>query len=179
MIRYKKKLWVKSSKLKFSVYLQNISWSNVFGKFFTIVLATPALAFFSELYSNKESHLCIKQDIPMIHRLRANHYDRNIQFYPKIQCKVCKRPFFQQEKAFLAKSKGQLVSKANFQAVNSSTKQMNEFIFTTIETNQNKVHVIYLWWLCITFVWPRGSKKQSHLPIVTLSDGILPCLDCA
>ena len=29
----------------------------------------------------------------------------------------------------------------------------------TIETNQNKLHVISLWWLCITFVWPRGSKK--------------------
>ena len=48
-----------------------------------------------------------------------------------------------------------------------------------IETSQNKLHVISLWWLCITFVWPRGSKKQSHLPIVTLSDGILPCSDCA
>jgi hypothetical protein len=28
---------MKSSKLKFSVYLQNISWSNVFGKFVLIV----------------------------------------------------------------------------------------------------------------------------------------------
>ena len=28
-----------------------------------------------------------------------------------------------------------------------------------IETNQNKLHIISLWWLCITFVWPRGSKK--------------------
>ena len=31
----------------------------------------------------------------------------------------------------------------------------------TIETNQNKLHVIYLWWLCITFVWPSGSKKLA------------------
>jgi hypothetical protein len=95
---------VKSFKLKFSVYLQNISWSNVFGKFFTIVLATPALAFFSELYSNKESHLCIKQDIPMIHRLRANHYDRNFQSYPKIQCKI-RGLFFKKRNLYLVQSK--------------------------------------------------------------------------
>ena len=30
----------------------------------------------------------------------------------------------------------------------------------TIETNEKKkLHVIPLWWLCITFVWPRGPKK--------------------
>ena len=28
-----------------------------------------------------------------------------------------------------------------------------------IEATQNKLHVISLWWLCITFVWPRSSKK--------------------
>ena len=28
-----------------------------------------------------------------------------------------------------------------------------------VETIQNILHVISLWWLCITFVWPRGSKK--------------------
>ena len=42
-----------------------------------------------------------------------------------------------------------------------------------IETSQNKLHVISLWWLCITFVWPRGSKKLRP------SDGILHCSDCA
>jgi hypothetical protein len=30
-------------------------------------------------------------------------------------------------------SKGQLISKANYQAVNSSKKRTNEFIFTTIQ----------------------------------------------
>ena len=30
-------------------------------------------------------------------------------------------------------SKGQLISKANFQAVNSSEKQTNEFVFTTMQ----------------------------------------------
>ena len=29
-------------------------------------------------------------------------------------------------------SKGQLISKANYQAVNSSKKQTNEFVFTTM-----------------------------------------------
>ena len=37
----------------------------------------------------------------------------------------------------------------------------NTTLTKVIETNQNKLHVISLWWLCITFVWPRGSKKLS------------------
>ena len=33
---------------------------------------------------------------------------------------------------FLLHTKGQLISKANYQAVNSSKKRMNEFVFTTM-----------------------------------------------
>ena len=36
-----------------------------------------------------------------------------------------------------------------------------------IETIQHILHVISLWWLCITVVWPRGSKK---LPTIAPSD---------
>ena len=41
-----------------------------------------------------------------------------------------------------------------------------------IETNQNKLHVISLWWLCITFVWPRGSKKVQTTALSTDQNAI-------
>ena len=34
----------------------------------------------------------------------------------------------------------------------------NTTLTKVIETNQNKLHVISLWWLCITFVLPRGYR---------------------
>ena len=41
--------------------------------------------------------------------------------------------FFEKKKIlFMLVSKGQLISKANYQAVNSSKKQTNEFVFTTM-----------------------------------------------
>ena len=35
----------------------------------------------------------------------------------------------------------------------------SQSVIILIETNQNKLHVSSLWWLCINFVWLRGSKK--------------------
>ena len=46
-----------------------------------------------------------------------------------LDSKECVR---EEAKAAASASKGQIISKANYQAMNSSKKQINEFVFTTM-----------------------------------------------
>ena len=50
-------------------------------------------------------------------------------------------------------SKGQLISKANYQVVNSSKNRMNEFVFTTMR----RVFVRF---------WKKLKTPKSHFDII-------------
>ena len=64
---------------------------------------------------------------------------------------------------FLPESKGQLVSKANCQAVNSSKKQSNEFVFTTMGREFVRfLEEFTAWQFAFEIIWPLDSGRNTH-----------------